>query len=72
MKKRFYQQKTSVTDADSIQSILSRPPAYRELELDEYGNVVSIAKIDPDKFAPRRYQSEVRSYHLDVMSSSSM
>lgn len=38
-----------------VQSILSRPPAYRELELDQYGNVVSIAKVDPDKFPPRRY-----------------
>lgn len=37
-----------------FQSILSRPPGYRDLELDDYGNVISIAKLDPDKLGPRR------------------
>ncbi|CAF4331279.1 unnamed protein product, partial [Didymodactylos carnosus] len=32
-----------------LKSILSRPPGYRELELDEFGNVASITKLDPDK-----------------------
>lgn len=38
-----------------FQSILSRPPGYRELELDDFGNVIAIAKIDPDKLGPRRF-----------------
>ena len=32
-------------------------PGYRELELDDYGQVVAIAKIDPDKLALRRYSN---------------
>ncbi|CAF2314905.1 unnamed protein product [Rotaria sp. Silwood2] len=36
-----------------LKSILSRPPGYRELELDDDGNVIAITKLDPDKIASR-------------------
>ncbi|CAF1310301.1 unnamed protein product [Adineta steineri] len=36
-----------------LKGILSRPPGYRELELNDEGNVVSMTKLDPDKFATR-------------------
>ncbi|CAF3267394.1 unnamed protein product [Rotaria socialis] len=36
-----------------LKSILSRPPGYRELELDDNGNVISITKLDPDKITSR-------------------
>ncbi|UJR23318.1 hypothetical protein I4U23_026332 [Adineta vaga] len=56
-----------------LKSILSRPPGYRELELNDEGNVVSITKLDPDKLAtksirlscdivkPRKPKNEIRS-----------
>ncbi|CAF0786639.1 unnamed protein product [Adineta ricciae] len=55
-----------------LKSILSRPPGYRELELNDDGNVVSMIKIDPDKLAtksirmscdivkPRKSKNELR------------
>ncbi|CAF2413865.1 unnamed protein product [Rotaria sp. Silwood2] len=45
--------KAPVAAHSMLKSILNRPPGYRELELDDYGNVISIAKIDPDKLAPK-------------------
>ncbi|CAF0994598.1 unnamed protein product [Rotaria sordida] len=45
--------KAPIAAHSMLKSILNRPPGYRELELDDYGNVISIAKIDPDKLAPK-------------------
>ncbi|CAF1551381.1 unnamed protein product [Adineta steineri] len=45
--------KAPVATHAMLKSILSRPPGYRELDLDEYGNVIAIAKLDPDKIASK-------------------
>ncbi|CAF4859994.1 unnamed protein product, partial [Rotaria magnacalcarata] len=47
--------KAPVAAHSILKSILSRPPGYRELELDDNGNVISITKLDPDKITSRRF-----------------
>ncbi|UJR25599.1 hypothetical protein I4U23_006943 [Adineta vaga] len=36
-----------------LKGILSRPPGYRELDLDHHGNVIAMTKLDPDKIQPK-------------------
>ncbi|CAF0866259.1 unnamed protein product [Didymodactylos carnosus] len=45
--------KAPVAAHSILKSILSRPQGYRELELDEFGNVATIMKLDPDKLPPK-------------------
>ncbi|CAF3344293.1 unnamed protein product [Rotaria socialis] len=48
--------KAPIAAHSMLKSILNRPPGYRELELDDYGNVISMVKLDPDKLTRRSIQ----------------